>query len=187
MSKHPIPDWLRSQFSRIEDEVQELGPCGVFTQMRTVTQTYFEQQTEAAQPPALGDDLEDALRDLSSSACQMALNNGINEDAFLRLARSVRQLIEANKQPADQQGEPVAWLNEATGHVTTSSVVVMDWDDEKEPVQSLYRKVQPATAKVVLPERMKARPYQTVDRGSPSYVSAWNACLDEFAKLNTPQ
>lgn len=53
MSKHPIPDWLRSQFSRIEDEVQKLGPCGVFTQMRTVTQTYFEQQAEAAQPPAL--------------------------------------------------------------------------------------------------------------------------------------
>lgn len=54
MSKHPIPDWLRSQFSGIEDEVQKLGPCGVFTQMRTVTQTYFEQQAEAAQPPALG-------------------------------------------------------------------------------------------------------------------------------------
>ncbi|PYD15816.1 hypothetical protein [Pseudomonas syringae] len=52
MSKHPIPGWLRSQFSRIEDEVQKLGPCGVFTQMRTVTQTYFEQQAEAAQPPA---------------------------------------------------------------------------------------------------------------------------------------
>ncbi|WP_162888977.1 hypothetical protein [Pseudomonas syringae] len=52
MSKHPIPGWLRSQFSRIEDEVQKLGPYGVFTQMRTVTQTYFEQQAEAAQPPA---------------------------------------------------------------------------------------------------------------------------------------
>ncbi|WP_440064323.1 hypothetical protein ACTAB2_01825 [Pseudomonas syringae] len=52
MSKHPIPGWLRSQFSRIEDEVQKLGPCGVFTQMRTVTQTYFEQQAEAAQPLA---------------------------------------------------------------------------------------------------------------------------------------
>ncbi|WP_122259697.1 hypothetical protein [Pseudomonas syringae] len=58
MSKHPIPDWLRSQFSRIEDEVQKLGPCGVFTQMRTVTQSYFEHQAEAAQPPALDDDLE---------------------------------------------------------------------------------------------------------------------------------
>lgn len=50
MSNHPIPGWLRSQFSRIEDEVQKLGPCGVFTQMRTVTQTYFEQQAKAPQP-----------------------------------------------------------------------------------------------------------------------------------------
>uniref|UniRef100_A0AAU6W3C7 Uncharacterized protein n=1 Tax=Pseudomonas phage Touem01 TaxID=3138548 RepID=A0AAU6W3C7_9VIRU len=56
MSKHPIPDWLRSQFSRIEDDVRKLGPCGVFTQMRTVTQTYFEQQAAAPQPPALGGD-----------------------------------------------------------------------------------------------------------------------------------
>ncbi|MBM1212137.1 MULTISPECIES: hypothetical protein [Pseudomonas syringae group] len=54
MSKHPIPDWLRSQFSLIEDEVRKLGPCGVFTQMRTVTQTYFERQAAAPQPPALG-------------------------------------------------------------------------------------------------------------------------------------
>lgn len=57
MSKHPIPDWLRSQFSRIEDEVHKLGPCGVFTQMRTVTQTYFEQAA-APQPPALGGEVE---------------------------------------------------------------------------------------------------------------------------------
>lgn len=57
MSKHPIPDWLRSQFSRIEDDVRKLGPCGVFTQMRTVTQTYFEQQVAAPQTPALGGDL----------------------------------------------------------------------------------------------------------------------------------
>ncbi|MCK0543527.1 hypothetical protein JTE78_12215 [Pseudomonas syringae pv. aptata] len=105
MSKHPIPDWLRSQFSRIEDEVRKLGPCGVFTQMRTVTQTYFEQQAAAPQPPALGDDIDDALRDLASSACQIALENGINEEAFLRLARSVRQRIEVNKTPA-LGGEP---------------------------------------------------------------------------------
>ncbi|WP_122408938.1 hypothetical protein [Pseudomonas viridiflava] len=58
MSKHPIPDWLRSQFSLIEDEVRKLGPCGVFTQMRTVTQTYFEQQVAAPQPPALGGEPE---------------------------------------------------------------------------------------------------------------------------------
>ncbi len=36
---------------------------------------------------------------------------------------------------------------------------------------------------VVLPARMKTRPFSTVDRSSPTYASAWNACLDEIAKL----
>ncbi|WP_145991815.1 hypothetical protein [Pseudomonas sp. FFUP_PS_473] len=47
--------------------------------------------------------------------------------------------------PAPQpHAEPIAWLNTATGNVTTSSVVVMDWDDEKEHVQSLYTHADPA-------------------------------------------
>ncbi|GLO44219.1 hypothetical protein [Pseudomonas putida] len=37
-----------------------------------------------------------------------------------------------------RQVEPVAWLNAATGCITTSPVVVMDWDDEKDEVKSLY-------------------------------------------------
>ncbi|WP_201772881.1 hypothetical protein [Pseudomonas sp. BRG-100] len=49
----------------------------------------------------------------------------------------------ASKPASQPHGEPVAWLNIATGHVTTSAVVVMDWDDEKEQVQSLYAE-QPA-------------------------------------------
>ncbi|MCQ9472303.1 MULTISPECIES: hypothetical protein [Pseudomonas] len=65
MGKHPIPDWLRSQFSRIEDEVRKLGPCGVFTQMRTVTQTYFEHAAAAPQTRALGGELvAEIIRDL---------------------------------------------------------------------------------------------------------------------------
>ncbi|MEE5085106.1 hypothetical protein V2J74_10075 [Pseudomonas alliivorans] len=67
MSKHPIPDWLRSQFSRIEDEVHKLGPCGVFTQMRTVTQTYFEQAAAAPQPPALGGEHQSKLLKLAAN------------------------------------------------------------------------------------------------------------------------
>ncbi len=52
--------------------------------------------------------------------------------------------------PAQEAGkvEAVAWLNVATGNVTTSAVVVMDWDDEKEPVQSLYTS-PPAPVSVV--------------------------------------
>lgn len=76
MSKHPIPDWLRSQFSRIEDEVRKLGPCGVFTQMRTVTQTYFEQQAAAPQPPALGG--EPITRyDMDQTACAEPCADGV--------------------------------------------------------------------------------------------------------------
>lgn len=43
-------------------------------------------------------------------------------------------------QPADgsvPKADIVAWLNTATGDTTTHEVVVMDWDDENEPVQSL--------------------------------------------------
>ncbi|MCH4880213.1 hypothetical protein EQV97_22920 [Pseudomonas sp. TMW22090] len=84
---------------------------------------------------------------------------------------------------AQHQGEPVAWINSATGHVTTSPVVVMDWDDEKEPVQSLYTS-QPAPVSVVLPERFNnALPFDGSERG---YDVGWNGCLDEFARLNTP-
>ncbi len=43
MSNHSIPDRLRSQFSRIEDKVQKLDPCGVFNQVRAVRQAYFDQ------------------------------------------------------------------------------------------------------------------------------------------------
>ncbi|WP_440090105.1 hypothetical protein [Pseudomonas fragariae (ex Marin et al. 2024)] len=115
---------------------------------------YEAMLAAAPQPPALGDDLEDALRDLSSSACQMALTNGINEDAFLRLARSVRQLIEANKQPADQQGEPVMKLEAEKlwgGHGEYAvSFVKAGWLKEcreKGGTFPLYTHAQPATAK----------------------------------------
>ena len=50
---------------------------------------------------------------------------------------------EAAQSAEQHHGEPVAWLNTATGNVTTSSVVVMDWDDEKEHVQSLYTHADP--------------------------------------------
>lgn len=46
--------------------------------------------------------------------------------------------------PAPVQGEPVAWLNTATGAVTASPVQVMDWDDKSEPVQALYTHADPA-------------------------------------------
>lgn len=45
--------------------------------------------------------------------------------------------------PMGGSGNPSAWLNTATGAVTTSAVQVMDWDDDGEPVQSLYTHADP--------------------------------------------
>lgn len=86
--------------------------------------------------------------------------------------------VSGDSRAPQTQGEPVAWLNVATGHVTTSAVVVMDWDDEKEQVQSLYAE-QPAPVAVVLPPCATAQ-----DFNDESMASGWNACLDEVTRLN---
>ncbi|MBI6551064.1 hypothetical protein YA0850_01315 [Pseudomonas veronii] len=39
---HAIPQWLRDRFDAIELEVRKMGAEGVFTQMRTKVQAYFE-------------------------------------------------------------------------------------------------------------------------------------------------
>lgn len=61
----------------------------------------------------------------------------INTSQMHPALEDLQAMIDA---PAPPQGDaqPVAWLNVATGCVTTSSVQVMDWDDEKEEVKSLY-------------------------------------------------
>lgn len=53
--------------------------------------------------------------------------------------------------PMGGSGNPSAWLNTATGAVTTSAVQVMDWDDDGEPVQSLYTHADPGEV-----ERLRA-------------------------------
>jgi len=39
---HAIPQWLRDRFDAIELEVRKMGAEGVFTQMRTKVQAYFQ-------------------------------------------------------------------------------------------------------------------------------------------------
>ncbi|RMR34498.1 hypothetical protein ALP87_02032 [Pseudomonas syringae pv. coriandricola] len=56
----------------------------------------------------------------------------------------------------------------------------------------LYRHAQPATANVVLPERLDLPhrdEFESADQHAAALGEAktWNACLDEVAKLNTPQ
>lgn len=56
------------------------------------------------------------------------------------LIKELRAILSAPS-PAGVDGlevvQAVAWLNTATKEATTHPVVVMDWDDEKEPVESL--------------------------------------------------
>lgn len=139
MSKHPIPGWLRSQFSRIEDEVQELGPCGVFTQMRTVTQSYFEHQAEAAQPPALDDDLERGMdlgmflaemksvkaeRDQLKARCdELECDHDWTDDGKFNL-----HCTNCGKQ---ENHEPYGWVQtrgNAINHFTQEWDVVEEWE-----------------------------------------------------------
>ena len=96
-----------------------------------------------------------------------------------------KEWLDSLKPAAQPQGEPVAWMNVSTGQFTTSSVVVMDWDDEKEQVQSLYAE-QPAP--VAVPERLaEVTEYYSgpvlENEGQCAYAEGWNACLDEVARL----
>lgn len=46
---------------------------------------------------------DDQLRDMAASACQEALSFGVSEDAFMKLARSVRERICAEIKAADDK------------------------------------------------------------------------------------
>jgi hypothetical protein len=75
--------------------------------------------------------------------------------------------------------QPVAWLNTSTGNVTTSAVVVMDWDDEREHVQSLY--VQADGGEV---DRLTALCVDKDERMSAMNKS-WADCIEQRDTLRT--
>ncbi|VVO36822.1 hypothetical protein PS689_05457 [Pseudomonas fluorescens] len=113
-------------------------------------------------------------------------------------------------QTADQQGEPVAWAYMKKGPESYSAPrPFLVWASEDIDVMRqglktgdhvhyiprpdlydwrplFYGHAQPATAKVVLPERL---PEQSDDEltFTGCHNEGWNDCLDEAAKLNTPQ
>lgn len=119
-------------------------------------------------------------------------------------SRLCEDLLALLAQPADQQGEPVAWTYMHRGRESYSEPhPCLVWASESidvmrqglktgdhvhfHPRPDLYDwrplfYAQPATAKVVLPER------ETVDDGEEylqsDWVSGFNACLDATAKLN---
>ncbi|MEE4332254.1 Lar family restriction alleviation protein [Pseudomonas alliivorans] len=115
-------------------------------------------------------------------------------------------------QPADQQGEPYRYIVRSTGGGSLSckpdAAHESLWQDEgrarryyasgKElhadpkvfwpeeyQIVPLYRHAQPATAKVVLPERMPTGNITTPHHDlSPGVREGWNACLYEVVRLN---
>ena len=117
----------------------------------------------------------------------------VNHQDIVDRGQAQAELRAILAQPADQQGEPAAWANGEQLLLCSRSRLDVDHPN---PIYHntprnvggsalkteycdtpLYRHAQPATAKVVLPERLYA------DR----YGEGWNACLDEVASLNNPQ
>lgn len=73
---------------------------------------------------------EDDLRDFASSACQEAFSFGVNEDAFMRLARSVEQ--RARCEMVRMSSEPVAWRG-----INSLGEVVTEWTEGTPPDTSV--------------------------------------------------
>lgn len=131
------------------------------------------------------------------------------------------QLIEQLAQPADQQGEPAGYRHRVKGHDNwTHTGCKVEFDsrnnDDRFVAERLYRQAQPATAKVVLPDRETLRDVIAAVIGGDAYDctrvwSSWgvgtmsdddflpiveqeerlyelvDACLDEVVKLNGGQ
>ncbi|WP_122870677.1 hypothetical protein [Pseudomonas viridiflava] len=112
------------------------------------------------------------------------LNHGKRSDAFDKLSAELRAIL---AQPADQQGEPVACTScDGSGEYIDA---LGDWRGYcccPPGIELKARHAQPATAKVVLPERMREATEDS-DIMIDCQNEGWNACLDEVAKLNTPQ
>lgn len=85
---------------------------------------------------------EDDLRDFASSACQEAFSFGVNEDAFMRLARSVEQ--RARCEMVRMSPEPVAWRG-----LNSLGEVVTEWIDGAPPETSVDLCDNPASFETV--------------------------------------
>lgn len=73
----------------------------------------------------------------ASTMCHGCFEQGVSPDHFDSAGK-----CKARQAPELERPEVVAWLNTATGTATSHQVQVMDWDDEKEPVQSLMTVAQ---------------------------------------------
>lgn len=112
------------------------------------------------------------------------------------LAPAVLRAWNNRAQPADQQGEPVMkleaeklWGGDGEYAVSFVKPGWLKECREKGGTFLLYTQAQPATAKVVLPERLDI-PHRGEFESANQHAAAvgeaksYNACLDEVSKLN---
>ncbi|NAP01988.1 hypothetical protein B1F73_15080 [Pseudomonas syringae] len=101
------------------------------------------------------------------------------------------EILNRRAQPADQQGKTER--NQCDGCQAGIPIIrgchrmgkPSGYSDLMSCTAKLYSHAQPATAKVVLPERRDEDPSQSdADYNSDC---GWNACLDKVAKLNGGQ
>ena len=91
---------------------------------------------------------------------------------------------------AQHQGEPVAYTTAGMLEIVkrlplTGRIGAKATKDERWNIPLfLGQAEQPAPAVVVMPERMDAAPFTTIDRGSKNYKAGYNAGLAEAARLN---
>ena len=110
-------------------------------------------------------------------------------------------LDEMDIQPADKQGEQMARMPVERCYDVRAKMIIAfneakkaggDLDDQLDAAYKsalLYSpnpEAQPVPAKLVLPERKSPDDYVRLANNAVR-AAEWNACLDEVARLNTPQ
>lgn len=89
----------------------------------------------APQPPALGDDLDDALRDMASSACQMALDNGIND----QLRKDTAVSLEAHRSISAERDRLQAEVERLSDELKRTAAVAFDGLNSRIALERLLR------------------------------------------------
>lgn len=104
---HPIPQWMRDAFSTIENCAPSQNGMQVFTQMRTVVQSYFQSHpspAESDKEAVRNAALDEAISECNRLADMIGLI-GVKGGAKV-CSDALRALKSQPAQPSDSQAEP---------------------------------------------------------------------------------